>query len=118
VSWSTPKPVQDLELAFGGNMKELLPAISEIPQEFYRDKTSWNHFVDKWFFNGLPSETVFQCKNGVDGNMAIRHLRAIMCSFEPKHEHKTGGVAWLASLWFDDVLHDGKSLIGKKHTHD
>jgi hypothetical protein len=31
------------------------------------------------------------------------HLKAIMGSFQPKHEHKTAGVAYLMSLWFEAV---------------
>jgi hypothetical protein len=42
-------------------------------------------------------------KEGVDGNLAFRHLSAIQRSFTPKHEHKEAAVAYLASLWFEDV---------------
>lgn len=35
---------------------------------------------------------------------AFRHLAACQGSFEPKHEHKQAAVAWLASLWFGEVI--------------
>ena len=109
--WSKPQAAEDLSLAFGGEMAKLLPGRSLIPDDFWHGRTPWNKFVDRWFFSGIPNGAAFRCKGGVDGNTAIRHLRAIMSSFEPKHEHKTGGVAWLMSLWFDDVVRENKSLI-------
>lgn len=42
-------------------------------------------------------------KDGIDGDTAVRHLRAIQGSFAPKHEHKMEAVAYLASRWFTKV---------------
>ncbi len=112
--WDKPQEVSGLDVVFGGDIEKLLPPRGDIPQEFYAGRTDWCKFVSRWFFKGLPDGTAFRCKEGVDGNTALRHLRAIMCSFEPKHEHKTGGVAWMMSLWFEDVVHDNKSLITGK----
>jgi hypothetical protein len=36
----------------------------------------------------------------VDTNKALAHIQCIMMSFEPKHEHKTAGVAFLLDEWF------------------
>jgi hypothetical protein len=40
-------------------------------------------------------------KEGIDRSVAMRHLKCIMSSWEPQHEHKTAGVAYLMSLWFE-----------------
>lgn len=32
-----------------------------------------------------------------------RHISACLGSYEPKHEHKIAGVAYLLSLWFEPV---------------
>ena len=32
------------------------------------------------------------------------HLKSILQSFKPKHERKEAGVAYLMSLWFDDII--------------
>jgi hypothetical protein len=42
-------------------------------------------------------------KEGVDVDKALRHIQAIMRSYQPKHEHKEAAVAYLLSQWFDDV---------------
>jgi hypothetical protein len=57
----------------------------------------------RWFFSGLPKGTVFVPHEGIDPAKAMRHLRAILGSFEPKHEHKEAGVAYLMSQWFKEV---------------
>jgi len=41
--------------------------------------------------------------DGIDQNKALRHIKAILGSFEPKHEHKEAAAAYLLSLWFKSV---------------
>jgi hypothetical protein len=100
-----PKKVIDVEIAFGGDIGELLPSMDDIPDEFdLPGNTKWNKIISMWFFQGLPPETKFIPKDGIDSNDALRHIAAILRSFEPKHEHKESGCAYLMSLWFDDVI--------------
>ena len=102
--WDTPQPVDILATAFGGNMQQLLPAWGEIPDEFKRHNgTPWNKVQMTWFFKGLPEETEYDVKEGIDLTKALRHLGAIQRSWEPKHEHKEAGVAYLMSLWFNEI---------------
>lgn len=102
-----PTPVTGLDIAFGPrSLRTLLPAYDSIPEEFRRNRgeaRKWIEFQQRWFFEGLPKGTEFVCKAGIDKNAALGHLKAIQSSFEPSHEHKQAGVAYLASLWFDDV---------------
>lgn len=98
-----PVEVSDVGMAFGGRMETLLPTMAEIPDGFKRRQEKWNDIVSKLFFSGLPKETEFFEKPGIDAAKALRHIAAIMRSFEPKHEHKEAGCAYLLSLWFDDV---------------
>lgn len=98
-----PKPVSDVHLAFGGNISELLPHWNDIPDEFKHGNNEWCRIVSDWFFGGIPKGTEFTCKDGIDGKLALRHLRAVLCSFEPKHEHKEAGCAFLMSQWFKSV---------------
>lgn len=98
-----PKEVDSLSAVFGGEMAVLLPPMAIIPPEFKRwDGTKWNKFVSKWFFEGA-SMSELTPRNGIDPKDAIRHAKAIMASWEPKHEHKEAAVAWLLSLWFSEV---------------
>ena len=96
-----PTPVDQVDLAFGGKMDKLMPSQASIPDEFknFNSRNVWVEWQSDWFFNGLKQNPT--PKVGVDLNAAMRHLRAIQASFEPKHEHKTSAVAYLASLWFD-----------------
>ena len=101
--FGTPATVTGLDCAFGGRMEKLLPPYSTIPDEYKRGHTKWNKVVSRWFFSGLPNETRFVPKSGIDESAAKAHLRAILVSFEPKHEHKEAGCAYLLSKWFEDV---------------
>jgi hypothetical protein len=100
-----PIEVTGLEIAFGGDMKKLLPPLNEIPEEFKRGRTKWNDIVSTWFFRGLKN---IKCKpkEGIDEKAALQHVRAIMASWEPKHEHKEAGCAYLLSEWFEDIEYE------------
>ncbi|MNS38114.1 hypothetical protein D3C86_1309310 [compost metagenome] len=95
-----PQEVKGLHLAFGGDMSKLLPPMHSIPQDFQNGTTKWNDLVSTWFFRGLKS---FDCvpKEGIDKAAALKHISAIMRSWDPKHEHKEAGCAYLLSLWFE-----------------
>jgi len=46
-------------------------------------------------------------KPGIDRKAAIRHIKAIMASYAPKHEHKEAGCAYLFALWFEQPAEEG-----------
>jgi hypothetical protein len=96
--------VTDLDIAFGN--VEHLPKWDAIPEEFKRGNTKWNRLFNQCFFCGAKGLQLVP-KEGVDAKKALRVIRACMGSFEPKHEHKEAGVAYLFSLWFDDFLTPG-----------
>ena len=100
--WKQPQEVDGLALAFGGNIADLMPAYTTVPDEFKSRGNKWVQFQQDWFFYGL-ADVKWKPKKGIDKDRALRHLKAIQASWEPKHEHKEAAVAYLASLWFDDV---------------
>lgn len=103
------KEVSDLDMVYGGNIEELLPPMQDIPNDFGILKDNkWSKFISDWFFCGVEVLSLAP-KEGVDTTKAIRHIRAILSSFEPKHEHKEAGCAYLMSLWFDDVQYKAMS---------
>lgn len=105
------KEVTGLDVAFGGNIELLMPRYEDIPKEFKRCSGNvWVDLVNRWFFSGLKN-TEFIPKNTVDKSKALAHIRAIMVSFAPAHEHKAAGCAFLLAEWFEDVKVDGKSVI-------
>jgi len=101
--FKTPKEVTAAELVFGGEINELLPPMKDIPEEFKRGRTKWNKFFSDLMFRGIHFSGIVP-KEGIDLKMAIRHIRAVTGSFVSKHEHKEAGVAYLASLWFEESL--------------
>src|SRR5690349_16692427 len=102
-TWEQPTVVDDLDMAFGARaVADLMPPIAEIPDEFKQWRgNKWVDLQSEWFSLGIKLSQITP-KPGVDFRAAIRHLKAIQSSWEPKHEHKMAAVAYLASLWFDD----------------
>ena len=103
VDWTRPREnVTRTDIAFGPRiLSEWLPAYDDIPEEFKRGGNVWCETTSRWFFRGLP-KGILVAKEGIDEIMAIRHLKAVLGSFEPRHEHKEAGVAYLMSLWFEE----------------
>ncbi len=99
-----PIEVTKAEMVLGGNVKKLMPPMNEIPEEFTQMKNKWNKLFSDWFFSGLPPKTAFVSKDNIDANKALRHIRAIMASMEPAHEHKEAAVSFLLSEWFKEIL--------------
>lgn len=99
--FTKPHKIDDATLAFPASVRSLMPAMDGIPDEFcdLNGRTKWNVLTSKWFFTGLRGK--FVPKPGINLNDAMRHLSAIMGSYEPKHEHKEAAVSYLMSLWFD-----------------
>jgi hypothetical protein len=84
------------------NLSELIPAYETIPKEF---KSPYHPFVKwqtKWFFTGLKPEEIPNPKPGIDKDDAFRHLNFLQRNWGLKHEHKECGVAYLASLLFEN----------------
>lgn len=100
-----PKKVDQATMVFPDQViGEYLPDYASIPEEFKQGHTKWNQIVCEWFFNGLPKGTKFVPKDDIDKTEALRHIQTCLGSFQPKHEHKEAGVAYLLSLWFEDII--------------
>lgn len=98
-----PVQVSGLDIAFGGNVRNLMPPMEEIPAEFTKfNGTKWNRVFGDFFYYGAK-DIKWIAKEGIDSTAASRHVRAIIGSFEPKHENKEAACAYLMSLWFDDI---------------
>lgn len=98
-----PQEIHPVLMAFPASVEHLTPAYEDIPAEFKRHEgTPWNRLVSRWFFQGVQ-DVKWDAKPGIDPTMALRHLKCILHSYEPKHEHKEAAVAYLASLWFKRV---------------
>jgi len=105
--WEVPKEISGLDILFAADVVgKFLPPWDEIPEEFRRNwhrSIGWPKVAETWFFSGLPEGTVFTPKDGIDESKALCQIAACLRSFEPSHEHKIAGVAWLMDLFFDGV---------------
>ena len=105
--WSQPKEVTDVDRAFG-RIEGLLPELDEIPEEFKSYHNPWCKMVEGLFYSGKGPEVVE--REGVDSNLAVRHIQAVLKSWDCKHERKIYGVGYLMSRWFriprPSVLYD------------
>ena len=103
----TPQDVSAPLYAFPARVVgTLLPEWDSIPDEFKgHGRTAWNEFVDLWFTpSGLPEDAAFHGRPGIDAEKAFRHLSTCMRSFQPKHQHKMAGCAYLASCFFEKIV--------------
>ncbi|WP_435952694.1 hypothetical protein [Dryocola sp. BD626] len=100
------KPKENIsrkEVAFGPEkMTDYLPPAHKIPKEFFSDSNKWSRYIQGWFYGGLKESPI--AKDGVNFKDAAAHISVILASFEPKHEHKIAGCAYLASQWFKDEM--------------
>lgn len=93
--------VSDEEIAFGTT--KLLASRATIPEEFdYRGSSKWNKLFTDMFYCGLE-ELDITPKEGIDVNAALKCIKAHMGSWEPKHEDKEAGVAYMMSVLFEDA---------------
>lgn len=97
------KPVKTnkVDHVFGGDIGKLMPNYAQIPDEFKVHNGVWPEWQSKWFFDGLKEGDMPTPKEGIDLEEAMAHLSSIQRSYEPKHEHKSAAVAYLASQWFE-----------------
>lgn len=101
-----PVVVSDVNMAFPAYVMHLLPAQEEIPAEFHSSSNPWHRLAQEWFMVGLPGAQA-DVVDGIDGGVALRHLRTVLGSFQPQHEHKIAAVAFLCSQWFSRFTWDG-----------
>jgi len=94
--------VSSMDLAFGCNALNLMPSYEAIPDEFKYGNTKWNKLFSDWFYFGIVNLHTTP-KEDVNSSKALRHIETIMGSFEPQHEHKEAGVAYLFNEWFEDI---------------
>lgn len=96
------------DVAFGG-IKHM-PKYETLPADFKRHNgNDYVKAVSHWFFSGAKGapngltigDMTFTAKHGVDANKALRAIKAVLGSFEPKHEHKEAACAFMLSEWFD-----------------
>lgn len=89
------KSITDVDLAFGTT--KLLPPEDAIPKEFFQDNP-YSEIVNCLFFGKPMPPYQISFNPGVDETLFVKAVRAHIASFEPDHNHKIAGVAYMMSL--------------------
>lgn len=92
--------VTDVQVAYPAKVKDLMPP-KRLLVGFVPD-LKWQRLFSDWYFGGLTHLEIVP-REGIDTYKALRHIRCIMRSFEPKHEDKTDAVVFLMQEWFLDA---------------
>lgn len=72
--------------------------------EFYGDRNRFTNTAQSLFFKGGSlAEHGLRWKADIDGRKAARALKALLSSFEPKHEVKIGTAGYALSQWCDVI---------------
>lgn len=92
-----------------GDIKHM-PKFETLPDKFqdfcnnlYCDAVAnWSYSGGNMFLTGVAiSGDIFTAKDGVDSTKALRAIKAVLGSWEPKHEHKLAACGFMLSEWFD-----------------
>tara|TARA_R110000822_G_scaffold73572_5_gene176773 strand:- start:1637 stop:1969 length:333 start_codon:yes stop_codon:yes gene_type:complete len=99
--------VTGLDMAFG-NISHM-PKYDAVPAEFKSRQNQYVKAISSWFFSGAKGQTngieldgeTFVARPGVDAGCALAAIKSVLCSFEPKHEHKEAACAYMLAEWFE-----------------
>lgn len=93
------KSVTDVEEAFG--TIKLLPELDQVPVEFKQNQRIECKVVSSMFYGTEMPEASVVFKDGFEPKSVMKCFMAHLKSFEPKHERKMAGVAYMMSLVCD-----------------
>lgn len=108
-----PHAIDQVTLAFPADVEHLMPTDPEY-EEYRKD---WSHrdtwgfkLFSDWFYKGL-AKLEMKPRDGIVEADALRHISAIMRSFQPQHEDKTAACAYLFEHWFESATWEVKAKI-------
>ncbi len=89
----------DVQVAFGADHSVYLTR-EQMGDDFYGDRNEFTRHASALFFRGgqvLPAGR--RWRSDIDRVKATRAIKALLCSFDPKHEIKIGTVGFALSQW-------------------
>jgi len=104
IDWRLIREVTDADLAFPAEaIDHFLPPYDYIPEKFKDRMHPYRQLVETMWGGGLPEDSEWDTRDGIDGDKAFRQIRACMGSYQPSHQHKEAGVAYLIDNFFKSV---------------
>lgn len=101
MAFDKPAEFSSVDMVFPTTVRGYLPEYATLPEEFKRPN-KWESVISTWFYEGLKGAT-FVPRDGINKTDALKHIGYCLGSWEPKHEHKMAGCAYLLSKWFERV---------------
>lgn len=94
--------------AFPTKWEGYMPAWKDLPHPFgsvnHQDGHDACRMAQLCFVGPLPEAIQFHAVEDISAEAAFHHIHYLLRSWEPKHEHKIGGVGYLISLWFTKII--------------
>lgn len=95
----TPRPASDVDLAFPATViGTFLPRPEWIGDRSQWLSSPWGRLTDG-IFAGRPDD--LGCTFEHDHELVWRHIRVCLGSFEPSHQDKIAGIAFLLAVWMN-----------------
>jgi len=108
-----PQVIDKLTEIFPAQLGDLIPKYEDIPEEYIHSYGGSDHMkkmrrlFGDCFYYGLTELNLIP-QEEIDKDIAWRHVRCVMASFEPKHEHKEAACVYMLSEWFKDATWKSK----------
>lgn len=104
-----------LDMAFPAQViGRLLPRLENIPDELKHGISEWPKWANHLFHKGGADIAMYP-REGVDAEKAYLHAMCCLRSYEPKHEHKIAGVAYLLATFFEKIEVTKGDASGKEN---
>ena len=112
MKFDKPVEIDEITAVFASNIVgTLIPKRDDLPEEFRKSwhSNEWCTVASLWFAQGAKKSD-FHPKEDIDLDKALRHVKVVLGSFEPSHEHKIGAAGYLMKQFFKKIeytRHDG-----------
>lgn len=110
----SPVRVDGIDMAFPTHVVALMPAYESIPEEYKRGHGTYDDLFGSWFFLGLSKFEPVLRDPAMDVTTCMGHIRCVMGSFDPSHQHKEAAVRMLLDTWFSSIAWESEKELSDR----
>ena len=98
-----PLRVSPVLVAFPAKVDHLIPAMAEIPREFFNSSNIFARMANEYFYSGTPGKSAegSVLKEGVEPSMIRNHMHCVRNCYALQQDHKLASLAFLFSCWIE-----------------
>lgn len=111
MGWKEPYEFTVVERAFPAHVLDHIPPMEMIPDHFKSEhggKHTAIEVANLWWMGQLITDDDprpdFHARPTLLAEIAFWHIQCVLNSFQPKHEHKMAGVAFLIDRFFTKIV--------------